>query len=394
MKKIILSLALICLATSCKQKEKVANPEAYGISYVIQGEVQDGEGKRLALYIPGENLDNRQVTSITNGKFEFCGTVMKPENAFITFEEEHENEDGLMSIYELFLTGDTIKLRAQVVEKYESLFLDNDTILQSEINRYHQATGEKFREAYNGAMVFGDSTKNDSMRRNIYPEIRSRVLKAYQKYYSNPEYSVMNLSRLRQITDDNHLFNPEDLSSEEKKQLFSFFDNVDPVLEGTSNYTVVSSALGNLKNFGSRRGFLDFSLPDLEGNKQQLSEIIKQNEYTILDFWWAGCLPCRKFNRENRAKYVELKQKGIEVIAINVDMGEQQWQLASQKDEIEWVNLYAGAHSKIQADYNIKSFPTKIVVDRNLNIIEIDFKDLDELEKKLLTATPVGEGEL
>lgn len=394
MKKLIVFSIFSGLLVSCTNKEKEINLQPAGKNYVIQGEITGGEGKRLALYIPGQNLDNRQITTITNGRFEFCGNLQRPENAFITFEEEHEKPDGSMSIYEVFLTGDTIKLRAEVGEKFDDLLLENDTIVQSEINRYHQATNRIFRNAYSGAMVFRDSIKNDSMRRHIYPEIRSRLLSVYREYYTNPEYSVVNLSRLRQLTDDKYIFDPRDLSAEDKEQLTSFFEKIDTSLQGTPNYTVVSSAMANFNKTDTGKQFSDFSLPDILGREEQLSAIIKNNEYTVLDFWWSGCLPCRKFNKANKEKYKTTQHQGIEVIGINVDTGRKQWKLASEKDEIEWVNLYAGANSKIQADYNVTSFPSKIVVDRNFNIIEVDFKDLDELQEKLFTFSTLGKDKL
>ncbi|WP_169578110.1 TlpA disulfide reductase family protein [Salinimicrobium xinjiangense] len=394
MKNLFFGTALIYLAASCNNNEKEVTPEPKGSSYVIQGEIAGGEGKRLALYIPGQNLDNRQITTIVDGRFEFCGSLEKPENAFITFEKEHEQQDGYMSIYEVFLTGDTIKLKAEVAEKHDNLFLENDTILQSAINQYHHATNKNFRKAYDGAMVFRDSIKNDSMRRHIYPAIRSRLISVYEQYYTNPDYSVVNLSRLRQLTEDRFLFDPRDLSEVEKTQLISFFEKIDTALEGTPNYNVVSVAMANLNNTGKDKEFIDFTLPDMLGRDQQLSAIIKKNEYTVLDFWWAGCLPCRKFNKANKEKYEAIKQQGIEVIGINVDMGRKQWESASRQDEIKWVNLYAGADSKIQGEYKITSFPTKIVVDRNFKVIEVDFNDLDELQEKLFSFSPLEKEKL
>tara|TARA_R110000744_G_scaffold131862_1_gene240033 strand:- start:62 stop:358 length:297 start_codon:yes stop_codon:yes gene_type:complete len=79
--------------------------------------------------------------------------------------------------------------------------------------------------------------------------------------------------------------------------------------------------------------------------------------------------------------YSNLKLKGIEIVGINVDDGISKWKKASIKDSLSWINLYAGANSKIQTDYNVTAFPTKIVVDKNFKIIDVDFKDANELLK-------------
>src|SRR5690606_29133495 len=113
----------------------------------------------------------------------------------------------------------------------------------------------------------------------------------------------------------------------------------------------------------------------------RLSQIISANDFTVLDFWWSGCLPCRKFNQESTQHYRKLKENGIEIISINVDDGMSKWQRATKQDGIEWVNLYAGANSKIQSDYNIVAFPTTIIYDKNMQMIDFDFHEATELFK-------------
>ena len=57
------------------------------------------------------------------------------------------------------------------------------------------------------------------------------------------------------------------------------------------------------------------------------------------------------------------------------------WQRASEKDSIEWINLYAGSNSKIQADYNVVAFPTTIIFDKNKQRVNFDFHKATELLK-------------
>jgi len=127
--------------------------------------------------------------------------------------------------------------------------------------------------------------------------------------------------------------------------------------------------------------FKDFTLKDINGQNTTLSDIIAKNQYTILDFWWSGCAPCRKFNKENQEHYQSLKKKHIEVIGINVDDSFNAWKKSSLQDGIKWKNLYAGANSKIEVEYDVNAFPTKIVVNNNREIIDLSFKDLDQFQK-------------
>ena len=88
-----------------------------------------------------------------------------------------------------------------------------------------------------------------------------------------------------------------------------------------------------------------------------------------------GSGPCRKFNKEAKPFYSQLKEKGI--VAINVDRQNSDWKKSSKQDQIEWVNLYAGSNSTIIPDYQITSYPTKIIFDNNKKII--DFHTAEEL---------------
>src|SRR5690606_34946917 len=125
--------------------------------------------------------------------------------------------------------------------------------------------------------------------------------------------------------------------------------------------------------------FKDFTLIDIDGNEITLSKVIPNNKFTVIDFWWSGCIPCRKFNKETKPYYNQLKEKGIEIIAINVDRQNADWKNSSLKDQIEWINLYAGPDSKIIPDYQITYYPTKIIFDKDKNIIDFDFYTAEEL---------------
>lgn len=371
-------LFVISVLTSCTEGTK-KETETSEVHFVIEGTVENGNGKELALHIPSLNLDNRLISRVENGKFKFEGSIPKPEGATISFEEEHKNIDGAMSIYQVFLTNDTIQLKAEVVEQYDNLFLKNDTLLKGRINQYYHKIRNEFSNAYSGAMIYRDSIRRDSMRTFVYPTIRRDVLRKYDESFSSPEHSVIALFYLRGMVEDNPIFNFSDLEKWEKDQLIENFNKLPTSLEGTPDHTVVASHVARLKNPESFTKFQDFSLPDSSDVEHKLSEVIKRNNYTVIDFWWSGCRPCRIFNKESQEFYPVLREAGIEIIGINVDDSLEKWERASKMDSLSWINLYAGANSKIQSDYNVKAFPMKIVVDKNFDIVDLQFKTAKEL---------------
>ena len=55
------------------------------------------------------------------------------------------------------------------------------------------------------------------------------------------------------------------------------------------------------------------------------------------------------------------------------------WKNSSKKDAIKWIDLFAGPNSEIQSSYNIKAFPTNIIFNRKLEIINFEFIKAKEL---------------
>ena len=125
--------------------------------------------------------------------------------------------------------------------------------------------------------------------------------------------------------------------------------------------------------------FHDYVLEEINGDFVTLSEIIKNNKYTILDFWWHGCQPCRKFNREMKSDYENLKKYGVEIIAINIDRSKKDWESASVVDKISWRNLFADSNTDIEIKYKIKGFPTYILFDNNISVIDTNVKNKNDI---------------
>src|SRR5690606_27530667 len=110
-KTFTLTLMIFALIiTSCKEENKTTEKENSEIQFVILGTAKNGNGKKLGLHIPSLGMDNRLTSEIVNGKFEFKGTLPYPERAEIAFDNELEVFDGMYSIYDVYLTKDTLRI--------------------------------------------------------------------------------------------------------------------------------------------------------------------------------------------------------------------------------------------------------------------------------------------
>jgi len=94
-------------------------------------------------------------------------------------------------------------------------------------------------------------------------------------------------------------------------------------------------------------------------------------------------LPCRNFNKKNKGNYGDARALGIEVIGINVDKSEKRWIKSSFQDDIKWINLYAGDDWQIRASFGVHGFHTKVVLDRNLKRVPINFESIEEFMRAI-----------
>jgi|GEM_PF-972858 len=111
-----------------------------------------------------------------------------------------------------------------------------------------------------------------------------------------------------------------------------------------------------------------------------LIPIIKNNKFTLLDFWFSYCKPCIEQFPTYKTIYTLNKSKRFEIIGISVDRKEDEanWQKAILKNKLDWLQ-YLDRNEIITQKLNITSFPTNFLLDNEGKIIKknISPEDLD-----------------
>ncbi len=122
-----------------------------------------------------------------------------------------------------------------------------------------------------------------------------------------------------------------------------------------------------------------FTKSDINGQPLSLSSF--RGKYVLLDFWGSWCVPCRKGNPHLKELYYSYKDKGFEIIGIAKDDDKKdEWLKAVEIDGLPWHHILVG---DLDTKYNIKSYPTKILIDRQGVIIGRFGSEEIELDKQL-----------
>ena len=219
------------------------------------------------------------------------------------------------------------------------------------------------------------------MNRIVIPQRRKKFEELFVSFKDSIGYPYVQVKLLENFS-KSALYDKDDmyLTPVQKRFILEQFKSIEPNLYRHSEKPFWTSYFSNFVS-KDELSFHDFELLSSDQQKLKLSTIVKKNKYTVLYFWWSGCVPCRVFINKERNNYNLLKQKNIEFVSINVDDMKYKWRNASQKDKIPWINLYSGNNSPIIPSYQVEAYPTKIIFNNQLEIIDVSFISLKDLLK-------------
>lgn len=377
MKRIFIISLTFLIIFSCKKNDISL------FEYTIEGNVKNGEEIELTLLIPNDTTQRKTNTIIKNGKFLFSGKSKTIKYAEIRFRQDlkDNNERDYMYI-PLFIEPGKTDISFELSEsEYSFKNISDFKVNQGKNNQLY------YKEAFsptigNHFTLINDyNSKRDSMHKYVYPIEKKMFFKKFDSIYQKSK-SFSYLKILSSYLNDGYpQFDPDYITNEEKIKLNKILKSVDVHLLESNVYKELKFNINKLITHGNKIKFSNYTFKNELGKSFELKKIISQNNYTVIDFWWTGCTPCRLFNREGSKIYSKLKKNGIEIIGINVDSNINIWKKSSIEDKINWINLFAGSNSQVQIDYQVKSFPTKIIFNRKFEIVNFEFRKAEELLK-------------
>ncbi|MBN1523770.1 MAG: TlpA family protein disulfide reductase [Spirochaetales bacterium] len=105
----------------------------------------------------------------------------------------------------------------------------------------------------------------------------------------------------------------------------------------------------------------DFTLKDFDGNSKSLSSF--QGKFVFLNFWGVWCFYCRQEMPSIQKMYDQLKDKGLEIVAVNVQDSEKTARDFIKENNHTFPVLLDTEYTATQI-YGIRGFPTTFLVDR------------------------------
>jgi|GEM_PF-5243209 thiol-disulfide isomerase/thioredoxin len=138
-----------------------------------------------------------------------------------------------------------------------------------------------------------------------------------------------------------------------------------PALKGKS-----AEVIEQIKRLSRGNKAPDLIMPDIHGNYFWLSQM-KPRRYVVLFFWASWCPHCQKLMPDILNYYHDVKDKGVDFVAVSLDNNKQEWLDYVSQNKLDWINIsdLRRFDSEAISLYALKGTPTFFVLDKSLNIV-------------------------
>lgn len=132
----------------------------------------------------------------------------------------------------------------------------------------------------------------------------------------------------------------------------------------------------------------DFDAYSLDGTTYNFSEVRNESKLVLLEFWASWCGPCIAEIPHMKQAYERFKSNGFEIVSFTIDEDREDWEFASEEQNIPWIDLGMGPDAPAAVAYGVTGVPKNFLVDAETGVImatDLRQHKLDEkLEEELL----------
>ena len=135
--------------------------------------------------------------------------------------------------------------------------------------------------------------------------------------------------------------------------------------EDDFNVALINAVL-DARDAATARAIKDFHAASLGGDEVRLADVLRENKYTLVEFWASWCGPCIAEIPHLKTAYQRYRDKGFEILAVNLDEDAEAWRKASVDDyAVRWLNVSDNQAfgSPVAKMYRVRGIPANFLVD-------------------------------
>ena len=117
------------------------------------------------------------------------------------------------------------------------------------------------------------------------------------------------------------------------------------------------------KRFAVGAEIRDFVAETLDGEPVRLADVRASSKYVLVEFWASWCGPCRVEIPHMKEAYGRYRDQGFEIVSFTIDNDREDWEVASEEEQLPWPNLGMGEEADAPRAYNVTGVPKNYLVD-------------------------------
>lgn len=130
----------------------------------------------------------------------------------------------------------------------------------------------------------------------------------------------------------------------------------------------------DIKKQSIEKKALDFALEDLNGNKIKLSYYTGQEVLLVFSTTW--CPYCRKEIRQLKELYTKYKEKGLEILNIDIQESKEKVSAYASKHELPY-KVLLDTDGLVASMYGVRGVPTKVLINKDGTILCVACRSID-----------------
>lgn len=329
-------------------------------NFKIEGTINADSGKILLIFMADymPNKTEELTADIKDNKFTISGYIEEPQSVFIILEDKYMSSDFIIEKGTQTISID-INLNRKVPIVKNKIMLDDyskykafrkDLDLQSDLFNQKADSLRKI-----GNLPDSTNLSLSKKQKALYIASDSTLLK-YTEKNPNSEVALWSLIRLM-----NWSYEP----------IFeSIYNAFSPTFINGYAGRILKEKIQNSSQLSVGKKFPSIDCKNMNGEKLS-TDIFLKNKFTLVEFWYSWCGPCRRQFPDLRDLYKQYSNSGFEIVGISVDQIKNKKELenAIAEEELVWKQYWDmdGVESRQKS---IRVSPTNFLIDSTGEIID------------------------